>query len=109
MMREWDEYMEDFVPDDMLQIVLEPKTEITLNEDAPAQSVYMRGAYYVEAPPGTKKKNKQVDFFIMDPSYKVVYSRRANDQGIFRFNTTKAGQYSFVFSNMKDRYNTKSI
>ena len=27
-MSEWEEYMSDFVPEDMLQVVLEPRTEI---------------------------------------------------------------------------------
>ena len=28
MMQEWDEHMSDFMPDDMLQVQLDPKTEI---------------------------------------------------------------------------------
>ena len=42
-----------------------------------------------------------IDFFILDPSNKVVFSKRKAEEGIFRFNTTKAGVYTFVFSNMK--------
>ena len=80
-----------------------------MHEDAPAESVYIRGAYFVNAPPGTPKKDKVIDFFVLDPSYKVVYSRRKHDEGIFRFNTTKMGQYTFVFSNMKDKVNEKTV
>lgn len=39
----------------------------------------------------------------------MIYSRRRHDEGIFRFNTTIAGQYSFVFSNMKDKLNSKQV
>ena len=46
---------------------------------------------------------------MLDPNYKVIFSRRAHDEGIFRFNTTIKGQYTFVFSNMKDRVNTKHV
>ena len=39
----------------------------------------------------------------------MIYSRRGHEEGIFRFNTTLEGQYSFVFSNMKDRVNPKTV
>lgn len=69
----------------------------------------MRGAYFVNAPPGTEKKDRLIDFFILDPNYQVIFSRRRHEEGIFRFNTTMEGQYSFVFSNMKDRVNMKQV
>ena len=46
---------------------------------------------------------------MLDPNYQVIYSRRGKDEGIFRFNTTMAGQYSFVFSNMNDKHMKKSV
>jgi hypothetical protein len=49
----------------------------------------------------TSGKNKFIDFFVVDPAGKVIYSRRKSEEGIFRFNTTMAGTYAFVFSNMK--------
>tara|TARA_B110000285_G_C14927673_1_gene515830 strand:+ start:281 stop:511 length:231 start_codon:yes stop_codon:yes gene_type:complete len=76
-----------------------------LNELAPAESIYMRGAYFVNAPPGTANEDKLIDFFVLDPNYQVIFSRRKHEEGIIRFNTTMAGQYTFVFSNMKDRKN----
>jgi hypothetical protein len=39
----------------------------------------------------------------------VIFSRRKNEEGLFRFNTTMAGQYTFVFSNMKDKVNSKHV
>lgn len=62
------------------------------------ESIYIRGAYFVASSTG---KNKFIDFFVLDPNNKVIYSRRKAEEGIFRFNTTLAGTYSFVFSNMK--------
>jgi len=47
--------------------------------------------------------NKLIDFFIVSPKNKVIFSRRKAEEGIFRFNTTMAGRYSFIFSNIKDR------
>ena len=69
----------------------------------------MRGAYFTNTPPTAAKESRQIDFFILDPNFKVIYSRRRHEEGIFRFNTTVKGQYSFVFSNMKDKVNQKSV
>ena len=89
-----------------------------MHEDAPQESVYVRGAYFVNNAGGTglnradvitARKDKTIDFFVLDPSYKVVYSKRNNDEGIFRFNTTKSGQYTYVFSNMGDRVHSKTV
>jgi hypothetical protein len=99
--------MSDFVPDDMLTVDIDPREEISLHEDAPKDSIYIRGAYFVNAPAGTPKEDKLIDFFVLDPNYKVIFSRRRHEEGIFRFNTTQEGSYSFVFSNMKDRVNKK--
>ena len=63
----------------------------------------------MNADAGTKKEDRLIDFFVLDPNYQVIYSRRRHEEGIFRFNTTMAGSYSFVFSNMKDRVNTKQV
>ena len=109
MMEEWDTHMSDFVPDDMLTVELGVRDEISIHEDAPKESIYMRGAYFVNTQPGTRKEDKLIDFFVLDPNYQVIFSRRQHEEGIFRFNTTMEGQYSFVFSNMKDRINPKQV
>jgi hypothetical protein len=42
-----------------------------------------------------------MDFYILSPGpdSKVIFSRRNEHEGIFVFNTTKAGEYNFVFTN----------
>ena len=55
------------------------------------------------------EKKQLIDFFVLDPNYQVIYSRRGKDEGIFRFNTTMPGQYSFVFSNLGDAKLKKSV
>ena len=109
MMEEWDIHMTDFVPDDMLTVLLNPREEMSLHEDAPEDSIYIRGAYFVSSSPGTERSERLIDFFVLDPNYAVIYSRRRHEEGIFRFNTTLQGQYTFVFSNMKDRQNDKKV
>ena len=69
----------------------------------------MRGAFFVNAEANIKKEDRLIDFFILDPNYQVIYSKRKQEEGIFRFNATMRGQYTFVFSNMKDRVNTKKV
>jgi hypothetical protein len=60
--------------------------------------MYIRGAYFVGK---STTANKLIDFFIVSPKNKVIYSRRKAEEGIFRFNTTIPGRYSFIFSNIK--------
>jgi hypothetical protein len=60
--------------------------------------MYFRGAYFVGK---TTTENKKIDFYILDPNDKVVYTKRRLEEGIFRFNSTGPGVYSFVLSNMK--------
>ena len=103
--------MSDFVPDDMLTLELYPNEEFTLHETvdlrASGQSQYIRGAYFVKSISTEFKSN--IDFFILDPNYKVIFSRRAKDEGIFYFNSTVLGQYSFVFSNLNDKDTYKLV
>jgi hypothetical protein len=60
--------------------------------------MYIRGAYFVGK---STTANKLIDFFIVSPKNKVIFSRRKAEEGIFRFNTTMPGRYSFIFSNIK--------
>ena len=69
----------------------------------------MRGAFFVNVEASTPKQDRLIDFFVLDPNYQVIYSKRKHEEGIFRFNTTMKGQYTFVFSNMKDRVNKKKV
>jgi hypothetical protein len=69
----------------------------------------MRGAFFVNVEANTPKQDRLIDFFVLDPNYQVIYSKRKHEEGIFRFNTTMKGQYTFVFSNMKDRVNKKKV
>ena len=58
-MEEWDTYMKDFVPEDFISLSINPKTEevyipslfkqIFYEDVLEGQSVYMRGAYFVQA------------------------------------------------------------
>jgi len=60
----------------------------------------VRGAYFISESI-TDPKSKFIDFFVLDPNSKVIFSRRGKEEGLFRFNTTMNGTYSFIFSNMR--------
>jgi len=45
----------------------------------------------------------------VNPKNKVIFSKRKAEEGIFRFNTTMPGRYSFIFSNIKDRKSVKDV
>ena len=72
--------MQDFVPEDMLTIELKPREEIvsaffyflkiqSVYEDALSTDMYIRGAYFVNAPPGVEKRDRLIDFFVLDPNF----------------------------------------
>lgn len=44
-----------------------------MHEDAPTASIYMRGAFFVNADASTPKQDRLIDFFILDPNYQVIY------------------------------------
>jgi hypothetical protein len=68
--------------------------------------MYIRGAFFVGA---STTANKLIDFFVVNPKNKVIFSRRKAEEGIFRFNTSMPGRYSFIFSNIKDRKSVKDV
>ena len=53
--------------------------------------------------------HNRIDFMIMDPDYKLVETFRSKTEGMFEFYAEKQGQYTFVFSNMGDNYNSKDV
>jgi len=61
----------------------------------------LRGAYFTDS--ASTSKSSGIDFFVLDPDRKVIYSRRKRAEGIFSVNLTAPGEYSFVFSNLKVR------
>ncbi len=58
----------------------------------------MRGAYFTST---SNSKGNEIDFFVLDPSHRVVFSKRRKREGLFRFTTRAEGVYAFVFANIK--------
>ena len=60
---------------------------------------HVRGAFFL----GDQSHKFLIDVMIIDPADKVVFFKRSTDEGIFRFNSSVPGTYSFVFSNLRVR------
>lgn len=89
--------MHDFVPDDMLNIIVESKsTEALFEQISHDTPTTIKGAYYVL----NGNENAKVDCVIYDPKRQVLYKRRGSSQGIFVFESTVPGEYAIILSNM---------
>lgn len=88
--------MHDFVPEDMLNVVVDKGRTTSFFEDighmTPTQ---VKGAYYVVG----GNKDKTVACIIYDPNRNIVYKRVNSAQGIIVFDTSGPGEYSIVFTN----------
>ena len=94
----WQEHMHDFVPEDMINAVVEKKTSEALFETiSHVEPTTIKGAYYVYG----GNKDKTVSCIVYDPNREVVYKRKGSAQGIIIFETTVPGEYSFIFNNNK--------
>ena len=98
-MKQWENQMDDFIPERIIQIDLFGKTDEVFYQDvAEGEQISIQGAYFT----GSKNEEKpRVDFFILDSERRVALSRRKQSEGTFSFNATRPGQYMLIFSNLK--------
>ena len=96
----WAEHMHDFVPEDMVNALVERKsTEALMEIINHVEPTKIKGAYYVLG----GSVDKTVSCIVYDPNRDVVYKRKGSAQGIILFDTTIPGEYAFIFSNMQSR------
>lgn len=96
----WAEHMHDFVPEDMVNFIIPNGEHRVLFETiGHTEPTKVKGAYYVKG----GNKNKYVSVLILDPMRQVIYYRKQAPQHIILFDTTKAGEYSFIFGNFWSR------
>ena len=90
--------MHDFVPEDMMNVIVESKTTEALFEVINHQTpTLVKGAFYVL----NGNVDKTIDCMIYDPNRDIVYKRKGSAQGIILFDTTIPGEYAIVFSNQQ--------
>ena len=96
--RLWTEHMHDFVPEDMINTVIEKNSVEALYENiGHTTPTTIKGAYYVYG--GSKEKG--ISCVVYDPDRNILYKRKGSPQGILVFETTVPGEYSVVFSNFQ--------
>ena len=94
----WAEHMHDFVPEDMLNMVVKRGEQSIMYQDiGHLEPTTVKGAYYVMG----GNKDKAISCVIYDPNREVVYKRALSAQGIIVFDTTAPGEYTIVFMNQK--------
>ena len=95
--RIWQEHMHDFVPEDMMNVIVEKKsTEALFETINHVEPTAIKGAYYVLG----GNTDKIISCIIYDPNREIVYKRKGSAQGILLFDTTVPGEYAIIFSNM---------
>lgn len=96
--RIWSEHMHDFVPEDMMNVIVEHKsTEALFETINHIEPTAIKGAYYVLK----GNQDKTVSCVIYDPNREIVYKRKGSAQGILLFDTTVPGEYAIIFSNQQ--------
>jgi len=94
--RIWSDHMHDFVPEDMMNAIVEHKsTEALFEYIGHTEPTTVKGAYYVL----NGNEDKTIDCMVYDPNRDIVYKRKGSAQGILLFNTTMPGEYAIIFSN----------
>ena len=94
----WTEHMHDFVPEDMMNVVVEKNQVEALYEYIGHQTpTTIKGAYYVYG----GNQEKAISCVVYGPNREILYKRKGSPQGILIFQTTTPGEYSIVFSNFQ--------
>ena len=89
LMREYEEHISDFIPQHSFSLDIQPKKDEVFYEDVLSdEPVQIRGTYFIA---NKKDKNPWIDMFILDPTRRVIFSRRKQAEGIFQLNTTMKG------------------
>ena len=96
LMKEWETYMNDFVPADLITFEISGRAEEEFFEEIMTVPSFIRGAYFVSS-----SESQDIDITILDPLKNVVYQKAKRKEGIFYFDAKRRGTYSFIFKNSK--------
>jgi p24 family protein beta-1 len=96
LIREWDDKMQGFVPEDMITFQIPARSEEEFYEEIYLTPTILRGAWFLAS-----SNDKDIDFSIYDPLKSLIFERNAEKEGIFYFEVARQGTYVFKFKNNK--------
>ena len=96
LMREWDEKMQGFVPEDMMTFEIPARGEEEFYEPIDIIPTVLRGAWFLAS-----SDEKVIDFTITDPLKNVIFERKDKKEALFYLEVKRVGNYVFSFKNTK--------
>lgn len=96
LMKEWDEKMKDFVPEDMVTFEIAARGEEEFYEVIDIVPSVIQGAWFLAS-----GDSKDIDFSITDPLQSIIFERRGKKEAIFQVDAKRQGIYVFKFKNTK--------
>ena len=78
---------QDFHPQTLYTLDIGSRSEEVFYEDV-TEPVEVRLAYFASS---KDLRNQEIDFFVVDPERRVIYSRRKQVEGMYRFNASMNG------------------
>lgn len=95
-MKEWDEKMQGFVPEDLITFELQARSEEQFYEIIEITPSLIRGAWFLAS-----EDSKDVDFQITDPLKVVLFESKGKKEVIFSIEAKRQGMYTFTFVSHK--------
>ena len=95
-MREWEEIMKDFSPEDMITVEIPARSEeefFTVIDVVPTE---IRGYWFLYS-----TSDKSMDFQITSPLNQVIFDRKSAKEAIFSISVERSGIYTFTFKNTR--------
>ena len=88
--------MHDFVPEDMVNLVVEPRSIQAVFEEINHETpTLIKGAFFVLG----GSEAKVISCMVYDPNREIIYKRTEHPESILNFETTVPGEYTIVFQN----------
>ena len=106
--------MADYIPDQIVhfdlggkvdEVILYCITRVQILYEDITEGGQFKGSFFLGSSSG--EVQPKIDFYILSPNKRVIYSKRKSQDGVFNLNITETGQYSIVFSNMKAKTEKK--
>lgn len=100
----WQQFIEDFDPDDMTSFIVDTSSTFILYEMIGHEKpTTIKGAYYSNDP------EQLIDVMVIGPYADMKWKRMGEVEGMIEFESGKPGQYMFVFGNTGDSRVAKHV